>query len=263
MRAAELHFEVSGSGNIPLICTHGWACDGKQFIELSHFLEKDFHVFRPDLPGHGQTPLDGFVPGFKEYAGAIVNFALKHGLDRPILLGHSMGGVLSIMAAASGRFEPRAVINLDGSLPPSGKTLAGQKLIRSWLEEPDFRQRLAQSLREAFFLPSERDARCEAILRTMCAAPDAVLRFLPEQVDELHADRILARVTVPVLYVGSAAPRFDLHEATVLLPQLRFKQICDAGHFLHVHATNKVAATVMNFLKQTSTDLQSPGRRKA
>ena len=41
----------------------------------------------------------------------------------------------------------------------------------------DFRVRLAGALREAFFLPSERDGRCEEIIRTMCAAPDSVLRF--------------------------------------------------------------------------------------
>jgi len=250
MKKPELHFKVSGSGNIPLICIHGWACNGDQFIELSHFLEKDFRVFRPNLPGHGRTPLNGFSPGFEPYADVIVNFALNHGLDRPILLGHSMGGVLSMMAAASGHLEPRAVINLDGSLPATEKTLAGLKLIRSWLDEPDFRQRLAQSLREAFFLPSERDVRCEAILRTMCAAPDAILRFLPEQVDGLHANHILPRVSAPVLYVGSAAPRFDLGEATALLPQLRFEQISGAGHFLHIYALNQATAFVAKFLEQ-------------
>jgi len=245
----ELHFEVSGSGDIPLICIHGWACSGEQFIELSSFLAKGFRVFCPDLPGHGRTPLNGFVPAFEHYADTIVDFALEHGLEHPVLLGHSMGGVLSLMAAASGRLQPRAVINLDGSLPSTEESLSGLKLIGNWLNEPDFRERLIRLLREAFFLPTERDARCEAILRTMCAAPDAVLRFLPEQVDELHADRILPLVTAPVLYVGSAAPRFDSQEAMALIPHLQLEQISDAGHFPHVYAANKVAALAMNFLE--------------
>jgi len=245
----KLHFEVSGSGNRPLICIHGWACNSEQFTELSRRLAKDFRIFCPDLPGHGQTPLGEFSPDWERYADVITTFALEHKLERPVLLGHSMGGVLSLIAAASGRFQPRAVINLDGSLPLSRATVAGLKLIRSWLEEPDFRQRLAQSLRTAFFLPTERDAGCEAILRTMGAAPDAVLRFLPEQVDGLHADRILPRVRVPVLYVGSAAPRFDPQEAMNLVPHLRLEQISDAGHFLHVYAVNQVAAIVGKFLK--------------
>jgi 3-oxoadipate enol-lactonase len=245
----KMHFEVSGFGDIPLICTHGWACNGGQFMELSRLLTKDFRVFCPDLPGHGRTPLNEFLPTFEHYADAIVDFALKHGLDRPILLGHSMGGVLSMVTAASDRLQPRAVINLDGSLPSTERSMAGLKLIGNWVNEPDFRERLIRLLRKAFFLPSERDARCEAILQNMYSAPDAVLRFVPEQADALRPDRILPRVIAPALYVGSGAPRFDLQEATTLLPQLRFEQISGVGHFLHVYAANKVAAIVMKFMQ--------------
>ena len=251
MKAEELHFEVSGSGDVPVICTHGWACNGGQFVELGHFLAKDFRVFRPDLPGHGRTPLNGFSPGFERYADVMVDFAAKHKLERPVLLGHSMGGVLSLMAAASGRIQPRAIINLDGSLPPTEETLAGQRLVRNWLDEPDFRGRLAGLLRKAFFLPSERDARCETILQTMCSAPEAVLRFFPEQADELNPDHILPKVGVPVLFVGAAVPRFDPRKAAANIPHLRFEQISDAGHFLHVYAANKVAARLINFVKPT------------
>jgi len=248
VKPVEPHFEISGAGNIPLICTHGWACRGEQFAGLSHLLAKDFRIYRLDLPGHGQTPLDGFVPGFEAYAGMIADFVLKHGLERPVLLGHSMGGVLSLMAAATGRLQPRAVINLDGSLPPGEKTLAGQQLIRSWMEEPDFRGRLAGLWREIFFLASERDTRCEAIVQTMCSAPDAVLRFLPEQAGELQPEFILPRVTVPVLFVGAAVPLFDAQKAAAAIPRLRVEHIPDAGHFLHVYAADRVAALLKSFL---------------
>src|ERR1700761_2252561 len=114
---AELHFEVSGTGNVPLVCVHGWGCEGGQFIELSQLLEREFRIYRPDLPGHGQTPLGGFVPNFGPYAEALMDFILKQKLERPVLRGHSLGGVLALMAAASGKWQPRGVINLDGSLP--------------------------------------------------------------------------------------------------------------------------------------------------
>jgi len=248
MKEIEPHFEISGSGGVPLVCTHGWACNGDQFTELGRLLAKEFRIFRLDLPGHGRTPLGGFKPGFEEYAGLVVNFVLQHKLERPVLLGHSMGGVLSLMAAASGRLQPRAVINLDGSLPATEKTLAGQKLICSWQDEPDFQDRLAKLLREVFFLPSERDARCDAILQTMGSAPDTVLRFMPQQASELRPERILPRVTAPVLFIGSAVPRFDSKKAAAAIPHLRLERISDAGHFLHVYAVDRVADLLKNFL---------------
>jgi len=248
----ELHFEVSGSGTVPLVCVHGWACNGDQFGELNRRLEKDFRIYCLDLPGHGRTPLDGFVPGFEAYAGLIVAFVLKHILERPVLLGHSMGGVLSLIAAASGRLHPQAIVNLDGSLPPGAETQAGQLLIRSWLDKPDFRARLAELWRGTFFLPAERDARCEAILQTMRSAPERVLRFLPEQAGGLSTDGILPRVTAPVLFIGAAAPLFDARKAAATIPRLRLEQIPDAGHFLHVYAPDKVAGLVRDFLSRAN-----------
>lgn len=243
-----MHFEVSGSGPFPLVCIHGWACDGSQFRELSGRLEGAFRVFRPDLPGHGATPLGGFRPGFERYAEVIAEFVRDQQLDRPVLIGHSMGGVLCLIAAASGRVRPRAVVNLDGSLPITEGAVVGQRVLRGWLEEPDFRRRLAVWLRDTFFLPAERDARCDAIVRTMCNAPEAVLRFLPEQVDQLQPDRILPQIRVPVLFVGSASPRFDTSRARSLLPRLRLEQFPDVGHFLPVYAPDRVAALVRTFL---------------
>jgi len=246
MKKETVHFDTSGSGEIPVICIHGWACEGAQFLELNRFLGPQFRCYRLDLPGHGRTPLGSFVPSYENYTNVIVEFALAHELENPVLIGHSMGGVLALMAAATGRLQPRAVINLDGSLPPSEQTLAGLAMVRNWLDKPDFRERLAVALRKSFFLHHERDARSEAIIQKMCSAPEAVLRFLPEQFDSLNATRILPKVPAPILYIGAAHPHFDPDE--VALAQLRLESIAHAGHFLHVYAPQQVAACVEEFL---------------
>ena len=215
---------------------------------MSHTLANDFRIFRLDLPGHGRSPLAGLVPDFEGYARLITGFAQSHNLERSVLLGHSMGGILSLMAAGSGQLAPRAVINLDGSLPATDRTLADQKLICGWVREPDFRQRLAKQVRSAFFLPSERNARCEAIIHTMCSAPAVVLRLLPGEVAAVQSSHLLSRVKVPVLYVGSATPRFDAPKALSALPHLKLEQIADTGHFLHIYAADRVAFMIRRFL---------------
>jgi pimeloyl-ACP methyl ester carboxylesterase len=243
-----LHFEVSGTGTTPLLCIHGWGCEGGQFAGLAAALDARFRIYRPDLPGHGKSQLGSFQPSFENYAGAIVEFANEHCLANPVLLGHSMGGVLALMAAASAGLQPRAIINLDGGLPPAARTLAGQAAIRSWLGAPDFREKLADALRESFFLPQERDARCEAIIRKMCSAPDAVLRFLPEQVAGLDASAFLTKLSSPVLYVGTSAPRFDAEGAAGLVANLQVRQIAGAGHFIHIYALPRAVALMKEFL---------------
>jgi len=246
--ARGMEFEASGAGDRSLVCIHGWGCEGGQFAPLAGCFERDFRVYRLDLPGHGRTPLGDFRPGFASYAAAVADFVTGQGLERPVLLGHSMGGVAALMAAASGKFRPGAVINLDGGLPPAPRTRAGQEVIRAWLAEPDFRQRLAVALREGFFLPGERDTRCAAIVRGMCAAPEAVLRFLPNEMGLLDAGAVLPRIDAPVLFAGSAFPRFD--EASPLLSGVRLRRIAGAGHFLHVYALGATVALIQDFLKE-------------
>ena len=251
MTSQELSFTVSGVGSIPLICLHGWACDGSQFGELSELLDQDFRIFCPDLPGHGKTPLNGFNPGFRPYAQLIADFSESQKLERPVLLGHSMGGVLCLMATAEGGIQPRAVINLDGSFPAASQSALGFQSLRAHVNTPHFRDRLALMVRESFFLDSERDARCEAIIHAMCSAPDPVLHFVPEQAGSLCPEQMLPNIHVPVLYVGSASPRFDVDKAASLIPRVTFEQIHEVGHFLHIYAVRKLAAILRQFQRKT------------
>ncbi len=244
------HCEVSGNGTIPLVCVHGWCCEGGQFTKLGKMLDADFRIYRPDLPGHGQTPLGTFEPGFAQYSAALADWISQQNLKPPVLLGHSMGGVLCLMAAK--RVGARAVINLDGSLPAARSTLDGQAALRGWLGEPDFLERLAAALRESHYLPHERDEEMAEIIRRMCSAPESVHRFLPETIDTLRPEQILAEVRMPVLYIGADKPRFDTAAAQALLPQLTMKQIPDTGHFLHLRAPGQVADLVREFLGNQS-----------
>jgi len=244
-----LHFEVSGTGEIPLLCIHGWGCNGAQFAELADRQGKSYRIYRPDLPGHGGSPLGDFRPTFANYAAAVCEFSAQHELADPILIGHSMGGALALIAAASGKIHPRAIINLDGSLPAAGHVLTAQATIRGWLDEPDFLDRFSAALSEGFFLPQERDARSVEIIRTMCSAPREVLRFLPEQIDSLDASAILPEITVPTLYIGASRPRFDGERAAAGIGRLRIEQIPDAGHFLHIYAVPQVQSLAEDFLQ--------------
>jgi 3-oxoadipate enol-lactonase len=250
MTSSEWHFEVSGQGNAPLVFVHGWCCHSAQFGRLAEALESGFRIYLPDLPGHGNTPLGDFRPGFEAYADGLAAWIRDVGLDCPILIGHSMGGALALMTAT--RIPVRAVVNLDGSLPAAATTLDAQATLRSWLGLPDFLPRLASAIRAGYFLPQEVDAEAEEVIRGMCSAPEAVLRFLPETIGTLDASRILPDVQIPVMYIGAEHPRFDADQAQALLPQMQLEQICGAGHFLHMRAPELVAELAMDFLNPTS-----------
>jgi len=103
----------------PIVMVHGAFVGGWSFETFRQPFEAMGHkVLAPDLRGHGATePRDRVVGvSMRDYARDIV--ALCRTLDEPpILVGHSMGGLVAQMAAR--KVNPRALVLLAPS-PPWG-----------------------------------------------------------------------------------------------------------------------------------------------
>ncbi|HKR88170.1 MAG TPA: alpha/beta fold hydrolase [Phenylobacterium sp.] len=103
----------------PIVMVHGAFVGGWSFERFRAPFEAAGHrVLTPDLRGHGaREPSDAVVGvSIRDYANDVA--ALCASLpSRPILIGHSMGGLVAQLAAR--RVKPRAVVLLAPS-PPWG-----------------------------------------------------------------------------------------------------------------------------------------------
>jgi pimeloyl-ACP methyl ester carboxylesterase len=121
-RSHRLYFEEAGEG-VPLVCLHTAGCDSRQFRHLmcDEAVTKAFRVLAFDLPWHGKsTPPAGYQDEeyrltTEAYAEAVLAFCDALGLERPVVMGCSMGGriVLHLAEAHAARF--RAVIGLESA----------------------------------------------------------------------------------------------------------------------------------------------------
>jgi pimeloyl-ACP methyl ester carboxylesterase len=128
---------------------HGAFCGGWAFDPFrGPFEAAGFDCLTPDLRGHGEGERRGSVAGvsMSDYAADVA--ALVRAQDAPpILIGHSMGGLVAQMAA--NRAPVRALILLapsppwgiaGGSLEEAGSALSLYALGAFWLQaiEPDY-----------------------------------------------------------------------------------------------------------------------------
>ncbi|HEY6057784.1 MAG TPA: alpha/beta hydrolase [Candidatus Limnocylindrales bacterium] len=93
-----LYFETYGSGQ-PLILLHGGLGSGEMFGPILPTLAANHHVIVVDLQGHGRTadidrPLD-----IRLMADDIAALIGHLGLQRPDLMGYSLGGGVALMTA--------------------------------------------------------------------------------------------------------------------------------------------------------------------
>jgi pimeloyl-ACP methyl ester carboxylesterase len=111
----ELFFRHYGNGK-PLIILHGllgisdnWVTYAKRISEMG------FEVFIPDQRNHGHSP---HHPVFNYYALAddLVEFIDQHKIQKPVIIGHSMGGKVAMRFALEHPERVTKLIVVDTSL---------------------------------------------------------------------------------------------------------------------------------------------------
>ncbi|MBL6457575.1 alpha/beta hydrolase [Belnapia sp. T6] len=121
-RPHRVYVEEAGEG-IPLLLLHTAGSDGRQWRDLLNDadLTRRFRCIAFDMPRHGKSsPPQGWQREEYRlttagYTGLVLRMAEALGLDRPIVMGCSIGGriVLDLAAEHPGRW--RGVIGLQGS----------------------------------------------------------------------------------------------------------------------------------------------------
>jgi pimeloyl-ACP methyl ester carboxylesterase len=85
------------AGGPAIVMVHGLMGQLRNFSHsLAGRLAADHRVILVDRPGWGHSLLDGPRPGIAAQAGMIAALIEQLGLDRPLLVGHSMGGAVSL-----------------------------------------------------------------------------------------------------------------------------------------------------------------------
>ena len=127
-RRHRVYFEEAGEG-IPLLCLHTAGADSRQYRHLMNdaAVTRRYRVVAFDMPYHGRSnPPDGWwlqrhflTTG--GYLGMIRAVWAALGLERPVILGCSMGGAIVLKVAAEFQHELRGVVGLESSAYAPGR----------------------------------------------------------------------------------------------------------------------------------------------
>ena len=121
-------FEESGSG-VPLLCLHTAGADSRQYRHLmtDPDITSRYRVIAFDMPYHGRSnPPDGwwlkkYLLTTRDYLAMIKAVWDALALDRPVVLGCSIGGAIVLALAAEFQRELRGIIGLESSAFAPGR----------------------------------------------------------------------------------------------------------------------------------------------
>ncbi|MEM9300637.1 MAG: alpha/beta hydrolase [Pseudomonadota bacterium] len=122
----------------PVLAVHGWLDNAGTFDELMPRL-RQAHIVALDLPGHGRS--DTLPPGmnyhFLDHLQDIRDATRDLGWKRLRLVGHSMGGALSLAYAAAFPEQIQSVVAIDAIGPISDHVEHTANRIRAALLQRD------------------------------------------------------------------------------------------------------------------------------
>ena len=280
-----IHFRDWGDATKPpMIIVHGLRDHSHSFDDLARALVDRFHVIALDLRGHGDSETTPYY-SFGHFVLDLHNCVRALRLERPVLIGHSLGGEVVAHYAGSFPAVPSYLVIIEGLGPPPIDmneelqwTVDGfARIDRALAGHPGLRDLDAafRRLRERNPRLSESRARDLALLGTR-AREDGTLEWkfdamltttaitgpfnLPYSMAFWH------RIAAPTLIVhGAESGEFwrskpgaiylepdDLARRLACFRTHRFVEVSGAGHMVHFDRPHELASAIRKFLRETA-----------
>ena len=241
----------TGGGKAPVVLLHGLMGSGACWTPLARALEGEFDVVMPDARGHGGSSAPPHGYRYDDLASDVVGLIRSLGLSRPVLLGHSMGGMTAAVVASRGGGILRGLVLVDPTfLSPERQRevresdVADQHRRALGLQKSDL---VAQArARHPHRSPELIELQAEARLKTRMDAFDVLTPPNPayrDVVSAIDVPRLLDIGNSPVVTLEMAT---DLHG---LNPRVRIEQVQNAGHGLPFEQPERLGEVVVSFLR--------------
>jgi pimeloyl-ACP methyl ester carboxylesterase len=116
MTSTDLPVLTFGDGPRQAVAVHGITASGMSWPAVARRLAADWTLVAPDLRGRGAAAELPGPYGLRRHAEDVCAVARKAGSD-VVLVGHSMGAFIALLAAAAEPDLFRRVVLVDGGLP--------------------------------------------------------------------------------------------------------------------------------------------------
>lgn len=240
-------FESGPADAKALLFIHGWTSDHTTFREQIPAFSKDYRCLSLDLPGHGQSgaPADHFtLPWVADVIQAVLT---ERNCMHPVVIGHSMGGLIATELATRGVVA--GAVLLDPAMIVRWEKLEASLLAsQSAMREGGLR-RVQQRFRDTvMFEPGDPDSLKAEIaeIATRCAEPVALQAW--DAMINWKGEARLAEVTCPILCLVADRPQNRYADMRRHCSHLRWGQTVGAGHFHHLIVADQVNAMIRRFL---------------
>ncbi|MBP3957323.1 alpha/beta hydrolase [Gemmata sp. G18] len=226
--------DVRGKGDTALVFLHGWGGDREYWKNQADAFAPEYTVVTVDQAGHGASGTDRKAWTVEALAGDVEAVVKDLKLNRVILVGHSMGGPVALLAAKRLPGTVVAVVGVDTLQDAEMKRPEEMvKALTAGLEK-DFKETVGGMA--GGLLPEKSDAKLKEWLGTKAASREpAIAIALIKDLFALDQKKAFKEAGVPVRCINSAGG-FPFFTPTAVETNKKYADydavtIADVGHY--------------------------------
>ncbi|GAB3892972.1 alpha/beta fold hydrolase [Larkinella knui] len=255
----KLFSRQTGDTGTPIIILHGIFGSSDNWLTISKTIAEHNHrVFLVDQRNHGRSPRSE-VFDYDAMAADLQEFITDYQLEKPIVVGHSMGGktVMQFAMDYPGQFSHLVIVDIAPKFYPihHAELIRGLKAID--LASIKSRNEADEILSQYEPLLSVRQFLLKNLFRTEQGQFDWRLN-LPVIEQELYGIggelRNVRTVTEPTLFIRGSESRYikdsDQAEIKRIFPNSTLETIDGAGHWVQAEKPAEFVEILMRFLKE-------------
>jgi pimeloyl-ACP methyl ester carboxylesterase len=252
-----LAYDDEGHGDPPFLFIHGFACDRSFWRPQCEDLSRDYRCVSVDLRGRGDSDA---TPPFDVTTAALDSAALIEAiaLDRPIVVGHSLGGLVALRLNDLRPELVRAIVIGDSPLTAARSAGAFDDASRGIREAGSMEP--MRNMVESFFVEATPHDIREHVRQVMLGCPPEVGAGMlangavfSERLDEMIklADRR------PFMAIWAERPLGDPKHLRDITMFVRQEPIAGAGHFFQLEQPEITNALLRAFVDDVERDPRS------
>ncbi len=260
----KLHFNDFDKGphtGPAIVVLHGLFGSGRNWASFAKQFSTAHRVLTVDLRNHGSSPWDDEMT-YLAMANDVIEMIEEEGLEKPVLLGHSMGGKVAMTAALT---QPKAVAGLIlADIAPVHYTHSHAYLV-DLLQALDIKNYTRRAEADADLAKSIEDSTLRGfLLHNLLFEEDGPrwqinLDVIPPNMAGLMKfpyDAGSRQFDGPCLVISGAKSDFVLPEyhdvVRLFFPSVDIYSIQEAGHWVHAQKPEEFAGYVSDFLAKLS-----------
>ena len=253
-----LHIADSGVGEKCVVLLHGYLESMYVWDDFTSLLTPSVRVITVDIPGHGISEVKGEVHTMEMVADVLHEMLNSLGIEKVTMVGHSMGGYVSLAFCARYPEQLEGLVLLSSSPNPDTDLKKENRRREIALVRAGKKDALARVAPEAGFAEHNR-RRLKSYIDDLVECvhiteDDGIVALLGGMIERVDQNEMLRKCGVPQLFImGKHDAYIPVEAAEAIIannPQAEVAWLENSGHMGFIEEPEACAEALLKFVEK-------------